>query len=432
MTERIRRRSELEPPAGALTTHGDAAPRSRRRYLGALGPGVVSGAADVDPTTVATLAVIGTGTIYGLAWLTLLLFPMIAVVQVISTHVGLVGRRDLQTAVAHTYGSRARWLLLISILAVNVVTVGADLEGGAAAIGLITHLDWRWFVLPLSLALLAALMLGGFGQVERALKYVLLCLLAYAAAAVLARPDWATVARDSLVPHIEWTGRYAADALSLLGTTVTSYVYVWQTIAQAERRPSRAALRAGKTDAILGSFFAVAVFWFILVAMGATLGVHHLHANTAGEAAQALRPVAGALAGGLFAVGLLASAVVALPVLMATTAYATGAQMQWRRGLSATVRDAPLFYGALVASALLGAGVALSGIAPIRLLFLAGIIAGIATPVGLILLLAVAANHHVMGDRPVPRPWLIAGGLVTATIAIVSLAFIVQQLTITL
>jgi len=213
---------------------------------------------------------------------------------------------------------------------------------------------------------------------------------------------------------------------------MTSYVYVWQTIAQAERPPSPAALRAGKTDAILGSFFAVAVFWFILIAMGATLGVHHLHANTAAQAAQALRPVAGALAGGLFAVGLLASAVVALPVLMATTAYATGAQMHWRRGLSAKVHDAPLFYGALVTSALLGTGVALSGIAPIRLLFLAGIIASIATPVGLILLLAVAANHRVMGDRPVPRPWLIAGGVVTATITVVSLAFIVQQLTISL
>ena len=136
---------------------------------------------------------------------------MIAVVQVISTHVGLVGRQDLQTAVGHTYGSRARWLLLISILAISIVTIGADLEGGAAAIGLITHLDWRWFVLPLSLALLAALMLGGFGQVERALKYVLLCLLAYSAAPVLARPDWETPTRT--------TGRFAPREQRSASTT---------------------------------------------------------------------------------------------------------------------------------------------------------------------------------------------------------------------
>ena len=279
---------------------------------------------------------------------------MIAVVQVISTQVGVGSRRDLQAAVTDSYGRLPQWLLLISILAVDVVTIGADLEGGGAAVGLLTHVDWRWFVLPLSLTLLAVLMFSRYDQVERALKYVLLCLLAYAAAAVFAHPDWRAVARDSLVPHFEWRGEYTADALSLVGTTVTSYVYVWQTIAQVERRRSPAGLRASKIDAILGRFFAVAVFWFILIATGATLGVHHLHANTAAEAAQALRPVAGSLAGGLFALGLLSSAVVALPVLMATTAYVSGAQMQWRRGLSLKIRDAPLFYGVVGTAAVLG------------------------------------------------------------------------------
>jgi len=424
--ERINRRG---PIVGADPT-SDASPRRRRRYLGRLGPGVVSGAADVDPTTVATLAVIGAGTIYRLAWLTVLLFPMIAVVQVISTHVGTIGRKDLQTAVAGNYGSLARWLLLISILAVTIVTIGADLEGGAAAIGLLTGLDWRWFVLPLSLGLLAVLIFGSFHQVQRALKYVLLCLLAYAVAAVLAHPNWGEVVRGSLVPNFQWTGGYTAGALSLLGTTLTSYVYVWQTIAQAERWPSREGLRAGKKDAILGSFFAVAVCWFILVATGATLGVHHLHANTAADAARALRPVAGSLAGGLFAFGLLASAFVALPVLIATTAYVTGAQLEWRRGLSVKVREAPLFYGALVSAAMLGSGVALSGISPIRLLFIAGIIGGIATPIGLILLLAVAGDGNLMHDRPVSRPLLVAGWIVTTVIGVTCLAFFVQQISV--
>jgi len=284
-------------------------------------------------------------------------------------------------------------------------------------------------VLPLSLGLLALLMLGSFDQVQRALKYVLLCLLAYAVAAVLAHPNWGAVARGSLVPHFEWTGRYTAGALSLLGTTVTSYVYVWQTIAHAERRPSRSRLHAGKKDAILGSFFAVAVFWFILIAMGATLGVHHLQANTAADAAEALRPLAGKFAGGLFAVGLLASALVALPVLIATTAYVTGAQLQRKRGLSVKVREAPVFYGTLVSAAVLGTGLALSGISPIRLLFIAGIIGGIATPIGLGLLLLVAGNHTLMRGRPVSRPLLVTGWIVTTSIAGLSVAFIAQQLT---
>jgi Mn2+/Fe2+ NRAMP family transporter len=436
MTTRVTDRPESEqvtgtsPPCTRAGPVGGATPRPSRHVLGAVGPGVVSGAADVDPTTVATLAVIGAGTVYHLAWLTLLLFPMIAVVQVIGTHVGVVGRKDLQTAVAQNYGSLPRWLLLISIVAVSIVTIGADLEGGAAAIGLLTGLNWRWFVLPLSLGLLAVMMVGGFDHVQRALKYFLVCLLAYAGAAVLAHPDWGAVARGSLIPQFRRTGGYTADALSLVGTTLTSYVYVWQTIAHAERRHSRARLRAGKIDAIVGSFFAVAVCWFVLIAVGATLGVHHLQANTPAEIAQSLRPVAGPLAGALFAVGLFASAVVALPVLIATTAYVTGAQLHWERGLSVRVREAPLFYGVLATSTLLGAGIALSGVSPVRLLFIAGIIAGIATPIGLILLLAVAGDHKLMHDRPVSGSLLVAGWIVTAVIGIISLAFVVQQLSV--
>jgi Mn2+/Fe2+ NRAMP family transporter len=293
-------------------------------YLRMLGPGLVSGAADADPTTVASLAVIGAGTGYGLGWLVVLLFSMIAVIQVISTHVGAVSGRDLQAAVVDASRPWLRWLLLVSILAVNVVTIGADLEGGAAAVGLLTNLDWRWFVLPLSLVLLIVLMLGRYHHVERAMKFLLLCLLAYAAAAVFAHPNWGAIVHGTLIPHVRLSGPYIADIVSLLGTTLTSYVYVWQTIAQVERRHSPASLGNRKLDACVGSFFAVSVFWFILIASGATLGVAHVHADTAGQVASTLRPIAGPFAGQIFAVGLLASAVVALPVLMGTTAYATG------------------------------------------------------------------------------------------------------------
>jgi Mn2+/Fe2+ NRAMP family transporter len=408
------RRNPSVASSTATETRSTATLGRWRSFLPALGPGLVSGAADADPTTVATLAVIGAGTIYGLGWLVLLLFPMIAVVQVIATQVGVSGRRDLMAAVAAGCGRSWRWLLLASVLAVNIVTIGADLEGGAAAVGLLTSADWRWFVLPLSLALLAVLILGRYEQVERALRYLLLILPVYAVAAVLAHPNWGAVASGTLVPHFRWNGNYTADALSLLGTTLTSYVYVWQTIAQVEHRHSRAGLRARKLDAVLGSLFAVALFWFILIATGATLGVHHVHADTAGDAARALRPVAGHLAGGLFALGLLGSAVVALSVLMATTAYVTGAQMHTNRGLSLRLSEAPQFYSALATAAILGTGIALSGISPIRLLFIAGIIGGIATPVGLAILLAVAGNRALMRDRPVTRP-LVEGHMSSAS-----------------
>ena len=426
---RLQGDAPADASAAATVLRGGSVRESGMGSLRALGPGLVSGAADADPTTIATLAVIAAGTVYKLAWLVLLLFPMIAIVQVIGTEVGVSSGRDLMGAVADGYGRLPRRLLLASVLAVNVVTIGADLEGGAAAISLLTSVDWRWFVLPLSLLLLALLMMGRYDQVERALKYLLVGLFLYAAAAVVAHPRWGAVANGSLIPHFRWSGQYTADAISLIGTTLTSYVFVWQTIAQVEHGHSRANLRMRKVDAILGSLVAVAVFWFILVATGATLGIQHRHADTAGDAARALRPLAGPLAGDLFAIALLASAAVALSVLMATTAYVTGSEARSNNGLSLRLREAPLFYGTLVTAALLGTGIALSGVSPIRLLFIAGIIGGIAAPIGLVLLLGVAGNRTLMRDRPVGRPLRAAGWAVTAIIAASSLVFIVQPLT---
>lgn len=417
----------LQSAALAMVTE-EVADRGWRATARSIGPGLVSGAADVDPTTVATLAVVGAGTTYSLAWLVLLLFPMIAVVQVVSTHLGAVSGRDLQTAVVETYGPFWRWLLMGSILIVTVITIGADLEGGAAAIGVLIGINWRWFVLPLSLILFTVLVIGGYHHLQRALRYVLLCLVGYAAAVVLAQPNWSAILRGSLVPSFHVNSTYVADVLSLLGTTLTSYVYVWQTIAQVEEHDPRVSLRARKVDGALGGLSAVGLFWFILIATGATLGVHHLHANTAGQAAQALRPVAGGVAGSLFALGLLASAIVALPVLMATTAYVTGAQMQWRRGLTLKLSEAPLFYAALASAAVFGAGIALSGLSPIRLLFLAGIAGGVGTPVGLVLLVAAAGNRVLMRGRPIGRWWRVGGWLTCAVVSAADVLFVVWAL----
>jgi Mn2+/Fe2+ NRAMP family transporter len=254
----------------------------------------------------------------------------------------------------------------------------------------------------------------------------MLCLLAYAAAAIMARPDWGAVARGSLIPHMELSHEYLIDAMSLIGTTLTSYVYVWQTIGQAEERVPWRWHRARQTDAVSGSFFAVLVFWCILVATGATLGGHHLSAETAQDAAEALRPVAGPLAEDLFALGLLASSVVALPVIMATTAYVTGTHFSWRGGLSLKVREAPLFYSALSASIILGAAAAYAGVPPIRLLFVAGLVGAVGTPLGLIMLLRVAGNRRIMRGHALSPGMRLAGWTVTAAITVISAVCLLQ------
>lgn len=405
-----------------------ASPVTWRSYLRAVGPGLVAGASDTDPTTVATIAVIAAGTVYDMGWCVLLLFPVLAVIQSIATRVGVATRLDLQGAATAMDRPALARLLLASVLAVNIVTIAADLEAGAAALGMLAGSDWRWFAAPLSLVLLAAVVLLGYRVLQRAMKYLLLVLLAYAAAAVLAHPDWAAVLRGSLVPHPHASRAFVFNALSLLGTTATSYVYVWQTISQAEERVPWHRHRLRQFDALAGSLFATVVFWCVLVGSGATLGVRGAVVNTAQDAARSLRPVAGVWAGDLFALGLLASALVALPVIVATTAYVTGTHLNWRRGLSLRPREAPRFFTAMGVSVLAGLGATYADVPPIQLLYWAGVVGALGTPVGLFVLLRAASHRGLMGRHVLGAGMRAAGWSVTALIAGVSAAGLWQLL----
>ena len=329
MAEPLRREPEEE-----TETHS---PRRWSGYFKALGPGMISGASDNDPTTVATISVIGSTTTYRLSWLMVLVFPMLSAIQVISARIGTVTKRGLQRCVAKHYGRGWGMLLLLSILAVNVVTIAADLEGGAAALGLIFHLEWQWFIVPFAAGAFLLLVFGSYHAVQRVLQYVLLVFLAYVFSAFAAHPNWGAVLHDTVLPSLSFNSTYIQGALALLGTTLTSYAYVWETIEEAEERPPISELGLAQADAGFGMFIAVAVFWFILIGTGATLGVAHKQVQTAQDAAQALAPAAGPIASYLFAMGLLASAVLAVPVLAATSAYVVGQEFGFRSSLDRSI-----------------------------------------------------------------------------------------------
>lgn len=373
------------------------------------------------------MAVIGASTVFGLSWLALLMFPVLAGIQVIASRVGTASGTDLQSCVKRRFGRRSQIALLVSVLAVSVVTLAADVEGGAAAVGLLVGADWHWFVFPLAGALLVLVIAGAYGQVQRVLRYAVLCLLAYVAAAFLAHVRWAAVARSTFEPTFHLTSSYVSGVLALAGTTLTSYVYVWQTIEEAEDAPDAGQASGRQAGATIGILVSVTLSWFILVATGATLGVHHLPVVTAQEAAQALRPVAGAAASKLFGFGLLASAVVALPVITSTCGYVAAAAVGWPRGLSQPLARALPFYAVMAAVVGVAVALAFSGIAPIRLLYVASIAGGLGTPLGMVYLLVVAGDHRIMGGRPV-GPWLKAWGwLVTVLVGAMTVVFLVRQ-----
>ncbi|MGH2449235.1 MAG: NRAMP family divalent metal transporter [Chloroflexota bacterium] len=396
-------------------------------YLRALGPGIISGASDNDPTTVGTMAVLGATTVYGLSWLTILIYPMLAVIQMISAQVGVVAKQGLQRVVRERYGRRWGFLLLASLLVVNLITIGADLEGGAAALGLLFHVSWQWFVIPFAAVMLTIITLGSYRALENVLQYVLLVFVAYMAAAFLARPDWVAVFQATIHPALKFNSTYVQGALALLGTTLTSYAYVWQTIEEAEEKPKVSELGLQRADAGVGMIFAVAIFWFILISTGATLGIHHKHVATAQQAAQALVPVAGPLAGDIFALGLLASAILAVPVLAATSGYVLGHEFGWKVGLSRKIGECPAFYGAVAGATAIAVIISFVGVSPIQLLFVAGMAGGLGTPVSLAFLLLASRDKQVMGNHRM-NPVLLAMGWVTlVVVTLVSLFFLAQQ-----
>jgi Mn2+/Fe2+ NRAMP family transporter len=391
---------------------------------------MVSGASDNDPTNVGTAAVVGAQTIYRLSWVALLVAPLLAVVLAIAARVGVVTSSDLQSLTLKRYGQRVAAVLMASVVVVNVVTIAADVQAGAAGIGLLAGIGSRWIVLPLALGLVGVLLIGRYGQVVAVLRYLLLGFLAFTAAAVLARPDWPRLLQASLVPALSLRGDEVTGALALLGTTLTSYVYVWETVQRGveEPRPDAplgTALRRAGAGAIVSAVFTALILWSMLVASAATLGRHHQVVASPQDAARALRPLAGPLAGNLFAAGLVVSAVVALPVLMASTAHVVGAQFDWRRGLSQRVGQARRFYAVLAVSAGLAVAVTLAGVPVFGMLVAASVIGGLGTPIGLVLLVRLARDPLIMGDQAISPFLALAGWMIAIVVGGLGVLFLI-------
>jgi Mn2+/Fe2+ NRAMP family transporter len=407
--------------------------RWRRRVAAlvrSIGPELVSGASANDPTNVGTATAVGAATGYQLSWVALLVAPLLGVVQTIAAHVGSVARNDLQSLTLQRYGRRVAAVLLVSVVVVNVVTIAADLQAGAVGLGLLAGLDARWLVAPLGLALVALLLVGKYDQVVAVLRHLLVGFVAFAAAAVLAHPDWSRLIRSSLVPTLGLRRDALAGALAVLGTTLTSYVYVWETIERGVEEPADATaegpgLARARFGAAISAIFTALIFWFMLVASAATLGAHHQPVASAQDAAAALRPIAGSAAANVFAIGLVVSAGVALPVLMATTAYVVGAQFDWRRGLSEPVKNAWGFYSVLAASVALAVAVTLANISVIGMLLAASVIGGLATPLGLVILVRLGRDRTVMGAQPISGRLAVAGWTVAIVVGGFGLLYVI-------
>jgi Mn2+/Fe2+ NRAMP family transporter len=400
----------------------------RKGNLGSLVAGIVSGASANDPTTVASLAVIGSTTGYGLAWLVLLAIPMLAVVQLISAHVGGIRHLGFAKLIRLRFGLRWTLLACAAVVIVNVVTLAADLEGGAAAISLMSDIDYRWVLLPLAAVATYLLISRRWILIERWLQFMPLLFLAYIGSALLARPDWHDVLRHTFLPSFGTSRAYVEGAIALLGTTLTGYVYIWHIHAVAESRPERSRITVVRAVSTIGIVASGVVFWFIVIGTGATLGADHISVATAADAARALTPLAGPWSSALFGVALLGSALASIPIIAATTAHVAADTFGKPGSLNESLRSAPWLYGALTATMLVSTLVAYCGIPPIRLLFFASIAGGIATPVTLVFLVMLASDRGMMDGCAIDRKVACAGWCVIAVLVLAVLAYVLDVL----
>lgn len=421
----------VEPAGGTGTVEAarESGAHPLKQLLKVLGPGFITGASDDDPSGIGTYATAGATFGPSMLWTMLVTFPLMASVQYMCAKIGMVSGLGLAGVLKRHY---SRWLLypaVLGVLIANTINAGADLGAIAAAVNLLVPaLPIGVIVVPTAVIILALQVWGSYRLIARIFRWLTLALLAYIGATLLARPDAGEVLRGTLLPTVRLDNSFLTMLIAILGTTISPYLFFWQASQEVEEEVSlgrtRLWQRRGAEDAELkyaawdvniGMAFSNLVAYFVILGTAVTLfAAGRTDIQSAADAAQALRPLAGDLAGVLFAVGIIGAGTLAVPVLTGSAAYAVAETFGWRYGLEENPGRARPFYGVIALATLVGLGLNFVGIDPIKALVVTAIINGVLAGPLLVLILLVANNRSVMGKRTNGR-WLnILGGLTTA------------------
>ncbi len=429
---RWERRSARESAPRSATT------KQRGGALWTVGMGIITGAADDDPSAVGTYASAGAAFGPAILWTAPVALPMMITVVYLSGKLGQVAGEGLFAVLRRHY---PRWILLPTLAGVligNVIEAAADIGGMAAALHLIVPLAIPAIVVAITLLVLALQLAGSYRLISRVLRVLALALLAYIVSAVLAKPDWATVLRGTVVPTVHFDRDFLAILVAITGTSLSAYLYTWHSnqeveeeIAMGRRRLSD---RVGATDdelkrsfwtVVSGMFFSSAVMYFVTLATASTLfAAGQRHIDSAAQAAAALAPIAGRAASVLFAVGIVGVGFLAVPVMTTGGAYDLAQALGWRQGLHRKPSEAKRFYAALTAFMLVAMAMNFLGVNPMRALVWSGIIQGFSTPPLMLLMLRMTNNRAIMGEQVNSRTvnvlgWATMLAMFAATIGLV-------------
>jgi NRAMP (natural resistance-associated macrophage protein)-like metal ion transporter len=416
-------------PAGARETQLRREPSAFWRFFKVLGPGLITGASDDDPSGIGTYAVAGASLGYAPLWLAPLTFPLMASVQFICAKIGLVSGRGLAGVLREHYPRALLYPVLLALLLANTINAGVDIGAIAAGINLLVPaLPIPLLVVPVTLAIVALQVWGSYRLIARTFKWLTLALFAYIGSALFARPDLGDVLKGTFLPALQFNGPFLATVVAILGTTISPYLFFWQASQEVEekralgrrrlwqrRGTSDAELKYAAWDVNVGMLFSNVVMYFIILASAATLWRDGLrNVETAAEAARALRPLAGEGAALLMALGLVGSGFLAVPILTGSASYAVCEAFHCKQGLDRKPRQAPTFYALIVGSSLVGMLINFVGVNPMQALFWTAVLNGFIAPPLLVVIMLIAGNHKVMGERVNGRTLSVLGWATTA------------------
>jgi len=408
-----------------------------------LGPGLITGAADDDPSGIATYTQAGAKFGYGLGWTLLLTYPLMVGIQLASARIGRTTGRGLTSAFAALWPRPVVAVAVMLLLIANVINLAADLGAMAEVTRLAIGGPEALYALAFGVVSLGLQAWLPYHRYVRVLKWLTLSLLAYVGVAMVAHVDWKAALAGALLPRVEWNADTVKMIVAILGTTISPYLFFWQAAQEVEEiervtkdqplrkapRQAPAQLRRLHFDTWLGMGFSNAIAFFMILAAAATLHADgKLDIESTAQAAEALRPVAGDAAFVLFALGILGTGLLALPVLAGSAAYACAEFLKVRRGLEKPVGAAPAFYAILAAAMVCGMGISLVGIDPMKALVWAAVINSLmAVPIMVGVMLA-AGSRRLMGDLALPLGWRVLGWAATAAMAAASVAFVFTSL----
>jgi NRAMP (natural resistance-associated macrophage protein)-like metal ion transporter len=382
------------------------------KFFTTLGPGLITGAADDDPSGISTYSVAGATTGYSLLWLTLVSTPMMSVIQGMCARISMVTGEGIAAVMRKRLPVWLAYTLAAIVIVANTFNLGADIGGMAAAARLVVPIPVDALVFLFGIGLIAAQAFLSYAAIARIFKWLTLALFAYVITAFVVRPPWGEVLLRFAVPHLQFDAAWLSTVVGVLGTTITPYLFYWQSSLMveeekqqgktrlAQRRGTNAeAVRDMHTDVNAGMIFSNAVAFFIIVTTASTLGAHGKHdIATAQEAARALEPLAGRFAELLFALGMVGTGILAVPVLATSSAYVAAQTFGFREGLNEKPHRAPRFYLTVTVGILIGIMMNLLRIDAIRALFWSAVLNGVAAVPLIAVIVWLASDRNLMGE----------------------------------